>query len=76
MDITQNTKTIIYSFTAGYMVSQFDILGFAMGCGVMLAFQFIPDDIKKLKLEIFTKTFNLANHIMDKKPPPPSPPPI
>ena len=29
------TQTIIYSFTAGYMVSQLNILGFALGCGFM-----------------------------------------
>ena len=68
MDNSQRTKTIIYSFTAGYMVSQFDILGFAVGCGVMLAFQLIPDDIKHFKAEIITKVISLAGHVMDKKP--------
>jgi len=54
MDNTPITKTIIYSFTAGYMVSQFNILGFAAGCGLMLALNFIPDDIKKFNVGVYT----------------------
>ena len=41
MDNTSTAKTVLYSFTAGYMVSQFDILGFALGCGVMMALKYI-----------------------------------
>jgi hypothetical protein len=37
------TQTIIYSFTAGYMVSQLNILGFALGCGFMYALNYIPN---------------------------------
>uniref|UniRef100_A0A6C0HGC4 Uncharacterized protein n=1 Tax=viral metagenome TaxID=1070528 RepID=A0A6C0HGC4_9ZZZZ len=47
------TKTILYSFTAGYMVSQLNILGFAMGCGFMMALHYIPEDIKKFNLDIY-----------------------
>ena len=62
------TKTILYSFTAGYMVSQFNILGFAMGCGVMLALNFIPDDIKKFNIEVYNNVIAIVGHITDKKP--------
>ena len=37
------TQTAIYSFTAGYMVSQLNILGFALGCGFMYALNYIPN---------------------------------
>lgn len=47
MDINtlSQTQTIIYSFTAGYMVSQLNILGFALGCGFMYAIRFIPSTL-------------------------------
>jgi hypothetical protein len=44
-DITIS-KTLVYSFTLGYMVSQFNILGFALGCGCTLAIQYIPMEMK------------------------------
>jgi len=59
MDNTPITKTIIYSFTAGYMVSQFNILGFAAGCGLMFALNFIPDDIKKFNVGVYTNVLTL-----------------
>ena len=40
------TQTILYSFTAGYMVSQLNILGFALGCGFTYALQYIPNNFK------------------------------
>jgi hypothetical protein len=42
LTLTQ-TQTAIYSFTAGYMVSQLNILGFALGCGFMYALNYIPN---------------------------------
>ena len=60
------TKTIVYSFTAGYMVSQFDILGFAMGCGLMIALNFIPEDIKKLNMDIFNNVVYIVGNVMNK----------
>ena len=66
MDDTSITKTIIYSFTAGYMTSQFNILGFAIGCGVMLALNFIPEDIKKFNKGIYSNIITVIGHIMDK----------
>ena len=59
MDNTPITKTIIYSFTAGYMVSQFNILGFAVGCGLMFALNFIPDDIKKFNVGVYNNVLTL-----------------
>lgn len=68
MDNTPITKTIIYSFTAGYMVSQFNILGFAAGCGLMFALNFIPDDIKKFNVGVYTNVIAIINNILEKKP--------
>jgi hypothetical protein len=68
MDNTPITKTIIYSFTAGYMVSQFNILGFATGCGLMLALNFIPEDIKKFNVDVYTNVVYMINNILEKKP--------
>jgi len=68
MDNTPITKTIIYSFTAGYMVSQFNILGFAAGCGLMLALNFIPEDVKKFNIGVYTNVVYMINHILEKKP--------
>ena len=45
------TQTAIYSFTAGYMVSQLNILGFALGCGFMYAIQYIPRTLYQTFLE-------------------------
>ena len=50
-----STQTVIYSFLAGYMVSQTNMLGFALGCGCMLALQYMPEDIKKLKTTVYNK---------------------
>jgi hypothetical protein len=56
MDIRQ-TQTILYSFTAGYMVSQLNILGFALGCGFMFTLNYIPHSIKSDLWERCKKTF-------------------
>jgi len=50
-----STQTVIYSFLAGYMVSQTNMLGFALGCSCMLALQYMPEDIKKLKTTVYNK---------------------
>ena len=68
MDNMPITKTIIYSFTAGYMVSQFNILGFAVGCGLMLALNFIPEDVKKFNIDVYTNVIYIVNNILEKKP--------
>ena len=51
LNTLSQTQTILYSFTAGYLVSQFNILGFALGCGFMYAMQCIPRDFKTTLLE-------------------------
>ena len=69
MDISCNeptislTKTIIYSFTAGYMTSQLNILGFVLGCSLMLTINYIPADVKKYNSEIYN---NISNFIVSK----------
>jgi hypothetical protein len=67
MDNPPITKTIIYSFTAGYMVSQFNILGFAAGCGFMLALNFIPEDLKKFNVNVYNNVIYMINNILEKK---------
>jgi len=61
-DTQSTTKIILYSFTAGYMVSQFNILGFAAGCGFMMALNFIPEDIKNFNVGVFNTVLALINN--------------
>ena len=51
LNTLSQTQTILYSFTAGYMVSQLNILGFALGCGFMIVLNHIPRDMYKTLLE-------------------------
>jgi hypothetical protein len=51
LNTLSQTQTILYSFTAGYMVSQLNILGFALGCGFMYALNHIPHNIYQTLLE-------------------------
>ena len=67
MDNTSTAKTVLYSFTAGYMVSQFDILGFALGCGVMIALKYIPDDINKLKVDAYNNILYIVGNMAVQK---------
>ena len=46
-------KTIAGSFAAGYMSSQFNVLGFIMGCGFTISLQYIPIDIKKYSYDLY-----------------------
>ena len=55
-----STQTVIYSFVAGYMVSQTNLLGFALGCGFMFALQCMPKDIKILNSNIYNKIIKVC----------------
>lgn len=55
-----STQTVIYSFVAGYMVSQTNLLGFALGCGFMFALQCMPKDIKLLNSNIYNKIIKVC----------------
>jgi len=48
-----SVQTVIYSFVAGYAVSEVNILGFVLGCGFMLVFHHMPGDIKKLRDKLY-----------------------
>lgn len=56
-----STQTVMYSFVAGYMVSQSNMLGFALGCGFMFALQHMPENIKKIKTDMYNKIIMLLN---------------
>ena len=55
-----STQTVIYSFVAGYMVSQTNLLGFALGCGFMFALQYMPKDIKLLNSNVYNKIIKVC----------------
>jgi len=57
MDTTPLPKIILYSFTAGYMVSELNILGFTLGCGFMFALQYVPLDVTKFNLDTCTTLY-------------------
>lgn len=71
MDINtlSQTQTAIYSFTAGYMVSQLNLFGFVLGCGFMLALQYIPYNtiLDKLRQQPLVKVApNNNNNLWEK----------
>jgi hypothetical protein len=61
MEINTVTKTVICSFTVGYMVSQLNILGFALGCGFMFVLQCMPNNYLWEKLQQNKNLLELFN---------------